>query len=287
MADTESTHGGGAIRRALLALLLLAASFAGGHARADEAYSFAVVPQFPPRQLFEVWTPIIEELGRRTGLKLELKTTLTVPEFEQGLSTGSFDFAYANPYHILRESRRQGYLPLVRDSVPLTGILVVSRDSPVRTPAELDGKTLAVPSPNAVGAALLMRADLELVFHVHMQVVSVKTHSSVYLNVASGLADAGGGVQKSLEQQDEAVRGALRVIYTTRAMPSHPVAAHPRVPAAAREAVRRALLDMAATPQGRALLARVPMTQPVAASIDDYQVMRPWGLDKYWVEGAE
>jgi phosphonate transport system substrate-binding protein len=286
MAETTTTKGG-AVQRVLLALVLLAAVLAGGLARADGAYSFAVAPQFPPRQLYETWNPIVDEIARRTGLKLALSTTLAVPEFEQGLSHGAFDFVYANPYHILRESKRQGYIPLIRDNVPLTGILVVARDSAVRSPADLNGKTLAVPSLNAVGAALLMRADLEQIFHVHVHAVSVKTHSSVYLNVANGLADAGGGVQKTLQQQEESVRGALRTIYTTRAMPSHPVAAHPRVSRAAREAVRQALLDMAATPQGRALLVKVPMTQPVAASIDDYLVMSTWGLEKYWVEESE
>ena len=39
---------------------------------------------------------------------------------------------YANPYHILRESKRQGYIPLVRDDIPLKGILVVSKGSPLR-----------------------------------------------------------------------------------------------------------------------------------------------------------
>jgi ABC-type phosphate/phosphonate transport system substrate-binding protein len=272
---------------AVVTAFLLASVLAAGCVRAEDTYTFAVVPQFSQRKLYGIWHPIVEEIARRTGLKLRLVTTLTVSEFERGLSRGRFDFVYANPYHILREKKRQGYIPLVRDRVPLRGILVVPRNSPVRSPADLDGKTLAIPSPNAIGASLLLQADLEQLFHVRMTLLVVKTHSSVYLNVANGLADAGGGVQKTLAEQDEGVRNALRVLYTTRQMPSHPLAAHPRVPKAAREAVRKALLDMAATPEGQALLAKVPMTQPVAASINDYLEMQAWGLDKYWREGAD
>lgn len=276
------------IRTIAAALLLLAAIAAGGaRASGDPGYAFAVVPQFSQRQLFSIWNPIVEEVARRSGVRLNLITTLTVPEFERGLSHGSFDFAYANPYHILRESGRQGYIPLVRDDVPLNGILVVPRDSPLQSPRELDGRTLAVPSPNALGASLLMQADLEQVFHVRVKMLNVKTHSSVYLAVANGLADAGGGVQKTLEERDDHVRAALRILYTTRDMPSHPVAAHPRVPAKVRAAVRAALLELAGTPEGRSLLAKVPMTRPVAASIDDYTPMRAWGLEKYWQDDVQ
>lgn len=263
-------------------VLLLLVAAAG--ARAGESYTFAVVPQYEQRKLFAIWKPIVDDVARRSGVPLRLVATLTVAEFERELSKGSFDFNYANPYHILRESKRQGYLPLLRDSAPLQGILVVARDSPLQSPAELDGRTLAVPSPNALGASLLLRSDLEQLYKVRVDMLDVKTHSSVYLNVAKGLADAGGGVQKTLAEQDAAVRGALRILYTTRPMPSHPVSAHPRVPKPVREAVRQAFFDLAATPAGHALFAEVPMAQPVATSIKDYNVMLDWRLDRYWVE---
>lgn len=80
------------------------------------------------------------------------------------------------------------------------------------------------------------------------------------------------------------MQDALRIVYTTREMPSHPIAAHPRVDKAVREQVRKALLDMSATTAGRVLLDEVPMTSPVAASIEDYLSMRSWGLDAYWAE---
>ena len=224
--------------RVVFSLLCLFVPFC--HAQTDEVFTFAVVPQFEQRKLFGIWKPIIDELSRRTGLQLKLVATLTVPEFECELSTGTFDFIYANPYHIMRESKRQGYIPLVRDDIPLQGILLVAKTSPVRNVKELDGKTLAIPSPNAFGASLLIRADLEHIFHIRMMALNVKTHSSVYLKVATGAVDAGGGVQKTFEAQDPAVRDALRILYTTRSMPSHPIAAHPRVPKAAREAIRKA-----------------------------------------------
>jgi phosphonate transport system substrate-binding protein len=261
----------------ILAVVVLTATTASA-----ATYSIGVVPQFEPRKMFGIWQPIVAELEKRTGNHFNLVVPLTVGEFEQELEKGTYDFVYANPYHIMRMSETQHYIPLVRDGVPLRGILVVRKDSPVRDIKELDGKSLAIPSPNALGASLLLRADLEHLYHVRMKMVNVKTHSSVYLNVLNKLTDAGGGVEKTFDEQDKAIRDALRVIYTTREMPSHPVAAHPRVDKTVREQVRQALLALAATPAGKTLLDDVPMKQPVAASMNEYRAMRNWGLEAYW-----
>jgi phosphonate transport system substrate-binding protein len=129
-----------------------------------------------------------------------------------------------------------------------------------------------------------MRADLERLHHVKVKPLYVKTHSSVYLHVAKGLTAAGGGVEKSLGEQDPAIRNALRVIYTTRSLASHPVSAHERVRSADREKVRQAFLAMDATPQGKALLAKIPATKLMPVSMADYEKMRGWGLDAYWVD---
>lgn len=268
----------------LCALAALAGLFAAPVAAAETEYSFAVVPQFEQRKLFAVWRPIVDELTRRTGIRLKLVATLSVPEFEKELAQGAYDFVYTNPYHILREATRQGYIPLVRDQAPLRGIIVVPKDSPIQSPAELDGQRLAIPSYNALGASLLVRADLERVFKAKAVPVNAKTHSSVYLHVANGLVAAGGGVEKTLSEQDPAVRDLLRILYVTREMPSHPISAHPRVPESVRQAIRAALLDLAASEAGKELLAKVPMRKMIPTSMQDYQPMRDWGLEKYWVE---
>jgi phosphonate transport system substrate-binding protein len=273
-----------ALGRLSVELLCLIAMGLSSAAHAVETYTFAVVPQFEQRKLFAIWTPIVSELSRQTGLDLKLIATLNVPEFEKELTKGSFDFVYANPFHVLREAHRQGYIPLVRDKAPLRGILVVRKDSAIKSPTELDGKTLAIPSFNALGASLLMRADLEHLFGAKPKPLNVKTHSSVYLYVANGLVAAGGGVEKTLQEQDQAIRDQLRILYTTREMPSHPVAAHPRIPAAVRDKVQRAFLELAATENGRKLLGEVPMKEAVSTSMADYRAMNGWGLEAYWVE---
>lgn len=251
-------------------------------AAAETVYRFGVVPQFEQRKLHTIWKPIVDELSRQTGLTFNLVTTLKIQDFEKAFMRGEFDFVYVNPYHLVQVQPNHLYQPLVADDMPLRGILVVRKEGPIQTPADLDGKSVAFPSPNALGSSLLVRSDLAQVHHVQVSPLYVTTHSSVYLHVAKGLADAGGGVEKTLQEQDETIRSQLRVIYTTRACPSHPIAAHPRVPQAVRDQVRQALLALNDTPAGRELLSNIPARHLMPVRYADYRIMQQWGLEKYW-----
>ena len=253
-------------------------------ADAEKVYTFGVVPQFEQRKLFRIWRPILDELQQRTGLKFRLVGTPKIPVFEKQFLSGDFDFAYMNPYHIIQASDSQGYVPLVHDGGrTLNGVIVVPKDSPITSPAELEGKDMAFPSANALGASMLIRADLFNRFKVNVNPRYVQTHSSVYLHVANNLVAAGGGVQSTLQSQVPSVKDAVRVIYTTVGIPPHPVAAHPRVPAAQRKSVQQAFLDLAATPEGASMLAGVPMTSLVATSIKDYEVIETMGLKAFYI----
>ena len=254
-------------------------------AEAAEVYSFGVVPQFESRKLASVWKPILSELERRTGLSFRLVGSPKIPDFEKAFIGGEFDFAYMNPYHAILAIREQRYQPLVRGGGrPLYGILVVRKDSPIKDVRELAGREVAFPAPNAIGASLLIRADLAQLYGVEVKPAYVQTHSSVYLNVAMGLQAAGGGVMSTLQEQPAEIRETLRVIYQTRTMPPHPVVGHTRVTRADRERVRLAFLGMENTEAGSALLAKVPILKLVAASDDDYAVLLEWGLEKFYVE---
>jgi phosphonate transport system substrate-binding protein len=252
------------------------------YAAAD--YTFGVVPQYDQRQLYDIWIPVLDELQRRTGLSFRLVAAPKTQVFEKEFQKGSYDFAYMNPYHLLKANKTQGYIPLIRDRAALHGILVVRKDSRINKLSDLNNKVVAFPSPNALGASLLMRADLSLLYHVKVVPLYVTSHDSVYLHVVKGLADAGGGVEKTLAKQEKPVRDALKVFYTTRDIPSHPIVVHPRVPRGDAEKVRRAFLEMASTKEGQELLATIPITKAVSTSMADYRGMRGWGLESFWVE---
>lgn len=255
---------------------------------AKEVYSFGVVPQFEARKLSEIWVPILDQLEQRTGVEFQMVGSPRIPEFEQAFTNGDFDFAYMNPYHALMAFSAQGYTPLVNDGGrELFGILVVQKDSPIQSASELGGKKLAFPAPNALGASLLMRADLDTIFKVKFSTSYVSTHSSAYLNVALGEADAAGGVMGTFRAQPAEIRDKLRIIYETRKVPPHPVVVHPRVPKEVQEKVRQAFLDMAATDEGAELLSKIPIRAATSVNEESFYSLREMNLENYLVKSSE
>ena len=190
-----------------------------------------------------------------------------------------------NPYHALRANNRQGYIPLVRDiEKRLQGILVVKKGGRIKKVAELANQTVSFPAPNALGASLMIRADLEDLFEIQVQPKYVKTHSSVYLNVALGITKAGGGAQKTLEQQSHEVRDALHIIYKTRHVVPHPISVHPRVSSAVIKQVTDTLLSLSNTTQGQRMLKNIPIKKIGTTSMEDYTSLSKLGLERFYQE---
>jgi len=249
---------------------------------APAEYSFGVAPQFSARQIAAVWQPILDQLSRRAGVRLVLQGVAQIPEFEQRFLAGRYDFAYMSSYHARLAARHQGYRALVRDQdEPVSGVLVVRREGPVHTVADLAGKTIVFPSTNALAASLLVRADLARRFRIRFAPRYVGTHTAVYLNVAQGLADAGGGTTQTLMLQPESVRTRLRVIHHTTPVPAHPVVAHPRVPQSVQDRVRRAFIELGNSAEGRALLAAIPIRRIGPARPGDDAAIEPLDLEPF------
>ncbi|RDH85497.1 MAG: phosphate ABC transporter [endosymbiont of Escarpia spicata] len=271
--------------RNLLTLLLMCVAGSLSAGQVQEVFKVGIVPQFEARRLHQVWRPILNHIEQQTGYRLELVGSPTIPAFEAEFLEGKFDFAYMNPYHVMLGSDAQGYRPLVRDvGKTLYGVLVTRKGGPIHSVKDLQGKTLAFPAPNALAASLQMRQELVDRFGTDFSARYVKTHDSVYLNVLLGEADAGGGVQKTLASQPPQIRDNLSVIHTTKPVAPHPFSVHPRVPVEQAERVRQAMLQLGKSEAGRALMAKVPISEIGKASMADYEPLRELRLERFYVK---
>lgn len=233
--------------------------------------TFGIVPQFPVATLVEMWRPMLDELEAELGLTIELVLADTIPDFETAFANGAYDVAFMNPYHVVMAHRAQGYEPVVSDgSRLLRGILVVPVDSEVQSVADLDGRVIAFPSPNAFGASLYMRALLRESEGIDFTATYVETHANAYRHALFGRADAAGGVRNTLQAEDEALQSRLRIVFETPGVTPHPLAVHPRVPAGLRDRLVAAVLRLAETDEGRAMLARVQLSAPILVTYEDH-----------------
>ncbi|MCU0840912.1 MAG: phosphate/phosphite/phosphonate ABC transporter substrate-binding protein [Thiobacillaceae bacterium] len=271
----------GWLRQAVALLLCCLAQTAT--AAETRVYTVGVVPMLTGLAMHRDWSPLLERLGTVTGRRFRLAQQDSIADFERAFLRGEPDFAFMNPYHAVMARHAQGYRPLVRDGAePLTGILVVRKDSAYRGVRDLDGATIAFPSPNAFAASLYMRALLTERERIGFNPHYAESHGNAYRQVLLGKAAAAGSVSMILERERPEVRNALRVVYTTPSGPSHPLVVHPRVPDAVADAVRQALLDLARDPEGARLLAGALLPRPVAADYRrDYQPLEALRLERY------
>ena len=272
------------IRWSAAILALWATSLTTSYAVTDKVYSIGIVPQYETHRLHSIWQPILNQLEKDTGLKFKIHGSANIPEFEKNFLSGKFDFAYMNPYHLILSLKSGGYIPLVRDhSKQLQGVLVVRNDSEITNVNQLDNQTLAFPSPNALGASLLMRAELKNKHKLNINPIYVKSHDSVYLNVALKQTAAGGGVQKTLNRQKASISDKLKVLYRTQKVAPHPFTAHKQLDSIIVNKVMQAMLRMGTNEPGRKLLSQIPINKIGPASMKDYTPLSTMGLEYFRV----
>ncbi|NYG35057.1 phosphate/phosphite/phosphonate ABC transporter substrate-binding protein [Sphaerotilus montanus] len=237
-----------------------------------------IVPQQSASELARVWIPVLGALSERAGLSLRFATAPDIPAFEKRLAASAYDVAYMNPYHYSVFAQKPGYVAFAKEKGRrLRGLVVVRKDSMIKDMKELAGQQIAFPAPAAFAATVLVRAEFERM-GVPITPVFVKSHESVYLNVAQRQIEAGGGIVRTLQTMDAPVRDELRVLWQTKDYTPHAFAAHPRVPAADLQALRAAMLTADSDPRMRSVLEGIGFKGFDAAQDAEWNDVRALGI---------
>ena len=246
---------------------------------AQTPLAFGIVPQQSASRLAQDWSPLLAEISRRSGVALVFKTAPSIPVFEERLGRGEYDLAYMNPYHYVVFHQAAGYRAFAREQDrKIKGILVVHKDSAYQKPADLAGKTVVFPAPAAFAASILPQAEFGRL-KISIEPKFVASHDSVYRAVASGLQEAGGGIQRTFEATPAEVRDVLRVLSETPAYTPHAFAAHPRVTADKLEKVLAAMASLGKDEMGQHLLQPLAFKGIAAAQDKEWNDIRALDID--------
>ncbi len=240
----------------------------------EKILTFGIVPQQSAITLAKNWGPILEKLSEDTGYKIVFRTAKNIPEFEQRVLNGEYDIAYMNPYHYTVFHQKPGYQAFAKQQDKrIRGIIVVKKDSNITDLKQLDGETLVFPSPAAFAASVIPRSSLKAM-GINITPQYVSSHDSVYLNVVKGLFPAGGGIERTLNNTDNAVRNDLKVLWRTPDYTPHAFATHPDLPKEVSDKVSSAMLALNDTDAGKTLLSRIKFKGIEAAQNEDWDDVR-------------
>lgn len=242
-------------------VLLHAATPATGHA----GYTVAIIPVMPPSETKRRWQPLLDQLGRDTGLAFQLRFHDSVENFEKSLGKGEVDLVVASPLITWRE--RDRYRPLVRGRDPLTGIVIVARESPVNALRDLQGKRLAQQEGERHSANLLVSKTLREQ-RIAITPLFTSSENNALRSVLLGKAEAAVVNNYLLKLLPPEIGARVRIIHRMADLPPPPIAALRSLPAADLAKVKAALLQLRQTHP--ALLEGILMPHMVDAAPEEY-----------------
>lgn len=245
-----------------------------------EPLAFGVLNQRSIARTAEYWNPILEYVGRKSGVPLRLAMGKTATETTQMTVRGEFAFAFTN--HLFTPERvRLGYRVIARPDNPgIQGNLVVLERSRARSLADLAGMRVAFPSREAF-AGYWLPMDAFLRAKVAVRPVFAGNQEGALAQLEAGSVDAAAVNSSFLRDYARQRRLDVRVVWASDVFPDLCVLAAPGVPPESVAAVRAAFVGMTSTPEGRAVLASgaevlgIPSPQGfVEAADEDYEPYR-------------
>lgn len=254
----------------------------------EDLFFFGFDPRADFHEDARQYLPLLAYLERTTGYQFKLRFTPKESHIADELGSGRMDFAAIGAGTYLRAHEKYGVIPLVRGLNALNrpeyqSVIVTRPDSPIRTVADLRGKSFAFGDITSTQGHLIPRIALarhDILLNDLTPYTFTGSHHNCANVVVSG-SFAAGGMQDTMGRA-LAAQGLLRIIHTSDFYPSSGIAANRGVDPGVREAVREALIKF--QPRGRDAEGlyhwdRTEMPNGfVAARNEDYAELRRWAI---------
>ncbi len=262
--------------------LVMAAFFVSAQAvrGPDEALVLGVFPNLSARAIVALYQPMQAHLEKSLQQRVQTYSAPDFKAFVERTFKREYDVVVLAPHLARLAQTEAGYVPLFRYSRELHAMIVVPESSPIRTLEDLRGKTLALPDRLAIipvlGLRLLHNRGLT---DGDFKIYSATSHSNAVLSLQRGEAQAAIIGSAPYAQLPEDLRESLRIVATSESIPNQFILASPDLPPARIAAVRKALLEFAASVEGRQFFERSGFNGLKPATEADLMKMETYARD--------
>lgn len=248
-------------------------TFADEQSRSDELV-FGVLPQGMSYTMQAQWKLLIEQVSVESGHTIRFEAAEDPEDFERKLKHGAYDFVLLNAQMYTEAHDAVGYEAFAKESGHTDkGVIVVHRDSQIKTLADLKNQSLALSDPRHFTSTVLTKAHLNNA-GIKVNEEYVESDSSVYRAVVHGDIVAGAGEINTLNNINPNAHSQLRVIWSSKQYSSNAFAAHPRVKSEQLANVQQALLNLNNDSKGKRLLSKVKFKGIAEASDQEWNDIR-------------
>ncbi len=230
------------------AVLFLPGSFAAQPpAEEKPVIYFGIIPRYNPMIMYHSYQPMMDYLTQNTRYRFELKLSRDYTETVQLLQTGETPVASLGGVTCIEAQEAFGVLPILKplneEGRPFyTSIIIVGKDSPIRTVQDLRGKSFAFSSHhstsgNLIPRYLLFREGISL--FDFSSYVNFDSHDAVAKAVLKGRVDAGAVKDVVAFRYKEY---GLRFLAVSEPIPAVPIVIRTDAPPDLVESIKAALL---------------------------------------------
>ncbi len=212
---------------------------------------FGVLPRLTEKEMREGFTPLADYLSKELGVKVVLVIPKDFDTWRKEAEARQYDFVYTNPYlYVLLKKAVPETEPLVIASEPeigddIKGTIIVKKESPIKTIADLKGKTIAATDPGSAGAYLVQMMMLAKagIKKDDVKIIFEKKRDPVAEAVLTGKADAGFVRDDDVEKLKVGA-GKFRKLAVSDPIPNWPIAISKKMDPELAKKLRDALIKL-------------------------------------------
>ena len=269
-------------RVTLKAGLLLALLCSAAASFSQSIFKITAIPDESPTELARKAGPLVKYLESRLGMKVEYTPVSDYAASVEALANKQVDMAWLGGFTFVQANVRSGgkAVPLVqREEDEKFRSVFITTDPAIKTLADLKGKTLSFGSASSTSGHLMPRSfmlDAKVDPDKDLKRVAYSgAHDATIAAVAAGKVDAGAlniSVWEKFVADKKVDTTKVRVISTTPVYFDYNWTVHADMPAARKEKITRAFLDLSkASPEGKEILELQRATRFVPTRAENYK----------------
>ena len=253
-----------------------------GAAQAQQVFRVSAIPDESPTELARKAAPLMKYLEKQLGVKVEYTPVTDYAASVEALVNKKIDMAWFGGFTFVQANVRSGgkMLPIVqREEDEKFRSVFVTTDPSIKSVADLKGKDVSFGSQSSTSGHLMPRSFIlqaglnpDKDFR---RIAYSGAHDATVAAVASGKVQAGAlniSVWEKLVADKKVDTDKVKVFYTTPTYYDYNWTVHADMPAAMREKLTRAFLDLNRnTPEGKEILELQRATRFVPSKPDNYK----------------
>jgi len=252
------------------------------HTHEIPQYQFAIHPLHNPTRLFEAFNPLIMYLNKNIPqAHFTLEASRNYACFNNKLIDESVDFALPNPYQtLIAMQHHYNVIAKMGDDEKFKGIILVRKDSHIKTPQDLKGKSISYPAPTALAATILPQYYLQTHgLDINKDVTNkyVGSQESSILSVYLGTTDAAATWPlpwEELSYERPEIKEKLKIIWQTQSLPNNSIIVSDRVPKEIANKVQELLVNLNQSKEGQAVLKNMYLSKFEKANNATYDTVQ-------------